>query len=168
MLCFWNYKDRQNFLIIVRHWFWEEHFDFGNGLVIFFYLHQWISAFVDETGSVHTYEAVLNGTPCWDESEPVVVSKAEFESRSFKTKRPAATDPSPQVSKFCRQLSHNSVYQSSKDPVQSVSHTSTALQAGLTARREVVHRLRQQIRSRDAMIYDMQVCLCKWTLFQAR
>ena len=105
------------------------------------------------------YETVHNGTPFWDKSESAAQSHAEFEFRSFKTKRPALNDPSPQVSKFCRQLSHNSVCQSNKDPVQSDSHTSTALRAGLTARREMVHRLRQQIRSRDAMIYDMQVCI---------
>lgn len=109
----------------------------------------------DDTGSVHRFETVQNGTPFWINTEPA----AEFEFRSFKPKRPAPNDPSPQVSKLCRQLSHNSVCQSNKDPVQSDSHTSTALRAGLTARREMVHRLRQQIRSRDAMIYDMQTQL---------
>ncbi|KAG0583316.1 hypothetical protein KC19_3G126400 [Ceratodon purpureus] len=113
----------------------------------------------DDTGSVHTYETVHNGTPFWDKPESGAQSHAEFEFHSFKTKRPAPNDPSPQVSKFCRQLSHNSVCQSNEDPVQSDSQTSTALRAGLTARREMVHRLRQQIRSRDAMIYDMQTQL---------
>ncbi|XP_024388846.1 uncharacterized protein [Physcomitrium patens] len=111
---------------------------------------------LDETGLAHMYETVHNGTAFWDKSESVVASQSEFEVVSYKTKRPAPNDPSPQVSKFCRQLSQNSVCQSNEDLVQSDPHNSTALRVSHTVRREMVHRLRQHIRSRDAMIYDMQ------------
>ncbi|XP_073391252.1 uncharacterized protein [Physcomitrium patens] len=114
---------------------------------------------LDETGSMHTYETVHDGTPFWDKSESVAPPQAKFEFRSSKTKRPAPADSSPQVSKCFRQLSHISVCQSNKHSVQSDAHNSTTLRSGLTARQEMVHRLRQQIRSRDVMINDMQTQL---------
>lgn len=74
------------------------------------------------------------------ESEPA------FEFRSLKTKRPAPTDSSLPASKCCKQSS-----------IDVAATNNNTVQVSSTARRS--DRLRQQIKSRDVMIYEMQVML---------
>jgi hypothetical protein len=81
-------------------------------------------------------------------------TEAGFEFRTFKPKRPAPTDPSPPVAKFIRQSSVTPEFLK-EAVIQSDTQISSS---GVTPKRsEVVSRLRQQINSRDAIIYDMQV-----------
>ncbi|KAG0614471.1 hypothetical protein M758_6G179700 [Ceratodon purpureus] len=115
----------------------------------------------DENGSLQTSETVPNGALQWDITQLASPStEAAFEFRSFKSKRPAQSDHSPSVTKFLRQspatpeITKEEVIQSDSQIIPST------LQSGVISRRsEVVSKLRHQINSRDAIIYDLQTQL---------
>ncbi|KAG0616695.1 hypothetical protein M758_5G135000 [Ceratodon purpureus] len=111
----------------------------------------------DENGSVQSPETVPNGSPQRNNSQLALPStEAAFEFRSFKPKRPASTDHSPVVTKFIRQSSFSPEF-SKNEVFQSDTRMSPTTPSGVIAKRsDIVSRLRQQVRSRDAVIYDMQ------------
>lgn len=92
----------------------------------------------------------------WDDSVTPVSSQSEFELYSSKSKRPP-TEPSQPASKLCRQSKDEP---GCGDAFQWDLFSSPALRAGLAARREMVQKLRKQIRSRDGILFDLQVVFC--------
>ena len=126
--------------------------DMSNWLTFLFMSHLF---FADGTSSQLSWKAPRART-YWGDSGTPVSSQPQFELYSSQSKRSHATDSSRPASKQCRQVKDDP--RASRDEFQSeVSYSSPALRAGLAARREMVQKLRKQVRSRDGVIFDLQV-----------
>ncbi|KAG0608541.1 hypothetical protein M758_8G113400 [Ceratodon purpureus] len=106
----------------------------------------------DGTSSQLSWKAP-RATTYWGDSGTPVSSQPQFELYSSKSKRSNPTSLSQPSSKQCRQFKGDP---SSRDEIQLDSYSSPALRAGLAARREMVQKLRKQLRSREGIIFDLQ------------
>lgn len=88
-----------------------------------------------------------------DSSRIPVSFQPQFELHSPRPKRSHPSKPSSPESKMCRQIENGT---SCDEEFHSDSFSSPALRAGLAVRRKMVQRLRKQLRSRDAIIFDLQ------------